>query len=151
MLCKFYLNKAMKHTHTYFIFYLFTWYPASLSNSPILVAFVKITVSTGKAFLSKMPHFPHTKNVCMIQTKPRASDFRSQAWVLSMEYPKMCPAATRNSNFCFRGLGCQGQRWGSPQCCLTSTAFPKAKSTDYYLQETIWLWETTVQQSHCPV
>ena len=94
MVCKFYLNKAIKHTRIWVFIYSSGILHPCQTHQLVLVAFVKITVPTGKGFLSKKPHFPHTKNICAIQRKPEAPDFRPEAWVLGMESPKMGYSAT---------------------------------------------------------
>ena len=47
-------------------------------------------------------------------------------------YSASVAEATRNPNFCSRGL-LPGTVVGLSQCCLISTAFPKAKPTAYHL------------------
>ena len=111
-----FISIKLLNTQMYLTFYLFIWYPASLSNPPISSGGFCKDCSVHWKRVPKQEAAPlptYKEHMCSSEKASGAPDLRPQAEFSAWSLPRQASVAeaTRNPNFCSRGLGCQGQWW----------------------------------------
>lgn len=140
----------------YLIFYIFIWYPASLSNSPISSGSFCEDYSAHWERVPKQeaPLPTYKEHMC---NSEKARSTRIQARGLSSRH-----GVSQDGLFCYSALQLLETQTSAPvawdardggealSMLLDQHSLPLSQAHCLPPPEAMWLWGKTVQQSHCP-